>query len=83
MRPELFTTGRAGPARLITMARPRGGGWLDDEITGLAASGVSVLVPPKTRHWPGRVASAPLTATAASRCGQHVYASALAACITA
>ena len=45
MRPEPSTTGREGPARLSTMARPRGGGWLDDEITGLAASGVSVLAP--------------------------------------
>jgi protein-tyrosine phosphatase len=44
MRPELFTIRRAGPGALSTMARPRGGQWLADEMNGLAAAGVSVLV---------------------------------------
>jgi hypothetical protein len=41
MRPELFTIRRTGPGRLSTMARPRGGDWLEDEMTGLSAAGVS------------------------------------------
>lgn len=44
MRPELFTIRRTGPGTLRTMARPRGGDWLEDEMTGLSAAGVSVLV---------------------------------------
>jgi protein-tyrosine phosphatase len=44
MRPELFTIQRTGPGSLSTMAGPRGGAWLDREISGLAAAGVSVLV---------------------------------------
>ncbi len=44
MRPELFIIGRAGPGTLSTMARPRGGDWLDDEMRNLAMAGVSVLV---------------------------------------
>jgi hypothetical protein len=43
MRPELFTIRRTGPGTLSTMAR-RGGDWLEDEMTGLSAAGVSVLV---------------------------------------
>jgi protein-tyrosine phosphatase len=44
MRSALYVieTGEAG--RLATMARPRGGGWLDDEMAGLRESGVDVLV---------------------------------------
>ena len=44
MRPVLFTIERAGPGRLSTMARPRAGDWLAEEIADLARSGVSVLV---------------------------------------
>lgn len=44
MRPELFTIRRTGPGTLSTMARPRGGDWLEDEMTGLVAAGVRVLV---------------------------------------
>lgn len=44
MRPELFTISRTGPGTLSTMARPRGGEWLDDEISALASAGVRVLV---------------------------------------
>jgi protein-tyrosine phosphatase len=42
--PELFTIERSGPGRLSTMARPRGGGSLADELRDLAAAGVEVLV---------------------------------------
>jgi protein-tyrosine phosphatase len=44
MRPQLFTIRCAGPGALSTMGRPRGGKWLADEMNGLAAYGVSVLV---------------------------------------
>ncbi|MEN3305576.1 MAG: hypothetical protein V7603_1778 [Micromonosporaceae bacterium] len=49
MRSALYVieTGTAG--RLATMARPRGGGWLDDEMAGLRESGVDVLVSALTR----------------------------------
>jgi protein-tyrosine phosphatase len=44
MGPELFTIQRSGPGALSTMARPRGGVRLGQEISGLAAAGISVLV---------------------------------------
>ncbi|MFJ5229050.1 tyrosine protein phosphatase [Kitasatospora sp. NPDC088391] len=44
MRPTLFTVERPGPGRLSTMARPRGGDWLAEELAGLAAAGVTDLV---------------------------------------
>ncbi|MGW4803522.1 protein-tyrosine phosphatase family protein [Kitasatospora sp. NPDC004272] len=44
MRPALFTIDRPGPGRLSTMARPRGGDWLAEELAALAALGVSGLV---------------------------------------
>lgn len=43
MRPELFTIQRTGPGSLSTMARPRGGEWLGQEMADLAAAGVTVL----------------------------------------
>lgn len=44
MRATLFTVSRTGPGQLSTMAKPRGGDWLDDEMTALADSGVTVVV---------------------------------------
>jgi protein-tyrosine phosphatase len=44
MRPELFTILRAGPGVLSTMARPSGGEWLEAEMNGLAAAGVTAVV---------------------------------------
>ncbi|WP_327001462.1 tyrosine protein phosphatase [Dactylosporangium sp. NBC_01737] len=44
MRPTLFTVELPGPGRLSTMAKPRGGDWLADEMTALHAAGVDVLV---------------------------------------
>ena len=44
MRPHLFRIKRAGPGQLATMAHPRGGDWLADEMDGLAADGVTMLV---------------------------------------
>lgn len=44
MRPVLFTIGLPGLGRLSTMARPRGGDWLEDEMAALKNCGVDVLV---------------------------------------
>ncbi|WP_157536641.1 protein-tyrosine phosphatase family protein [Kitasatospora mediocidica] len=44
MRPTLFTVEHPGPGRLSTMAKPRGGDWLDDEMTALRGYGVDTLV---------------------------------------
>ncbi len=44
MRPALHVIAWPGPGRLATMAHPRGGGWLADQMTGLADAGVDVLV---------------------------------------
>ena len=44
MQPTLFTIRRGGRGRLSTMARPRGGDWLDDELVDVAGAGVDVLV---------------------------------------
>ncbi|WP_238008399.1 tyrosine protein phosphatase [Dactylosporangium sp. AC04546] len=44
MRPTLFTVDMTGPGRLSTMAKPRAGDWLTDELTALRAAGVDVLV---------------------------------------
>ncbi|WP_151770746.1 phosphatase domain-containing putative toxin [Streptomyces abyssomicinicus] len=50
MRPTLFTIDFPGPGRVSTMARPRGGDWLEDEMTALKRSGVDILVCALTRH---------------------------------
>lgn len=43
-RPELFRVRRAGGnGVLATMAHPRGGAWLDEEIAGLANEGIGTL----------------------------------------
>jgi protein tyrosine phosphatase (PTP) superfamily phosphohydrolase (DUF442 family) len=44
MRPTLFTVEQPSPGRLSTMAKPRGGDWLTDEMTALHAAGVDILV---------------------------------------
>jgi protein-tyrosine phosphatase len=44
MRPDFYVINRDSPGILATMARPRGGDWLDDEMSGLAMAGISVLV---------------------------------------
>jgi predicted protein tyrosine phosphatase len=44
MRPTIFTVERKGPGTISTMGRPRGGDWLDDEVSALRAIGVGVLV---------------------------------------
>lgn len=44
MRPALHVIAGPGPGRLATMAHPRGGPWLADEMAGLAEAGVDVFV---------------------------------------
>lgn len=44
MRPFLFTIDQSGQGTLSTMAKPRGGEWLADEMTALRTAGVDVLV---------------------------------------
>ena len=40
MRPTLFTIDQPGPGWISTMAKPRGGDWLDDEMAALRLAGV-------------------------------------------
>ena len=49
MRPTVFTVATLGPGRLSTMARPRGGDWLEDEMASLRQAGTDVLVCMLTR----------------------------------
>ena len=44
MIPKLYTTERDGPGRLSTMARPRGGDWLAEELAGLKRIRVDAVV---------------------------------------
>jgi protein-tyrosine phosphatase len=44
MRPALHVIAWPGPGRLATMAHPRGGPWLAEEMTGLSHAGVDVFV---------------------------------------
>ena len=44
MRPTLYTVAYTGDGQLSTMAKPRGGDWLDDEMAALHASGADIMV---------------------------------------
>jgi protein-tyrosine phosphatase len=44
MRCALYVVNTPAAGRLATMAHPRGGDWLADELTGLADAGVDLLV---------------------------------------
>jgi protein-tyrosine phosphatase len=44
MRAELYNISVSGPGRLAIAPRPRGGDWLEDEISALAREGVQVVV---------------------------------------
>ena len=44
MRPPLHVIDTPAAGQLATMAHPRGGGWLADDMAALATMGVSVLV---------------------------------------
>ncbi len=47
--PRLFTVRREGPGRLSTMAAPRGGEWLAEELQALRLVGVDTVVSLLTR----------------------------------
>jgi hypothetical protein len=44
VRPTLYTVVLDGPGQLSTMAKPQGGGWLAEEMTGLREAGADMLV---------------------------------------
>lgn len=44
MRPEVHWIDLPKAGRLAIMARPRGGDWLDDEISGWRAEGIDIVV---------------------------------------
>jgi protein-tyrosine phosphatase len=44
MRATIFTVATDGPGKLSTMARPRGGDWLAEEMATLRQAGTDVLV---------------------------------------
>lgn len=44
MKAHIYTITHPGPGTLSTMARPRGGDWLDEEMVALRAAGVDVVV---------------------------------------
>jgi predicted protein tyrosine phosphatase len=44
MKPTLFSIDHPGPGHLSTMAKPRGGDWLSDEMVALRRAGVDVIV---------------------------------------
>lgn len=44
MRTNLYWLETGGVGRLATMARPRAGDWLEDEMSGLKAAGIDVVV---------------------------------------
>jgi hypothetical protein len=44
MRPEIHWIDLPARGRLAIMPRPRAGDWLDDEVAGLSAEGISGIV---------------------------------------
>jgi protein tyrosine phosphatase (PTP) superfamily phosphohydrolase (DUF442 family) len=44
MRPTLFTVDPPSPGLISTMAKPRGGDWLTEEMAALHAAGVGIVV---------------------------------------
>jgi protein-tyrosine phosphatase len=70
MRPTVYTVARPGPGTVSTMGRPRGGDWLDEEVTGLRRLGVDALVCLLTDAELGELGLAG-EAEAAGRAGLH------------
>jgi protein-tyrosine phosphatase len=66
MRPTLHVIGWHGPGRLATMPHPRGGDWLDDDMSALARAEVDVLVSALTMDEYDRLALAGEPAAARS-----------------
>src|SRR4051795_7875778 len=66
MRPALHVIEVPFPGRLATMAHPRGGAWLADEMAGLARAGVDVFVSALTWEEDRRLGLTEVAAAAAS-----------------
>ena len=66
MRPALHVIDFRGPGRLATMAHPRGGPWLADEMAGLAQAGVDVFVSALTWEEDRRLGLTEVAAAAAA-----------------
>ncbi|MET0494307.1 MAG: hypothetical protein ABW000_14365 [Actinoplanes sp.] len=66
MRPALHVINWHGPGRLATMAHPRGGDWLADEMAGLARAGVDVFVSALTWEEDRRLGLTEVAAAAAA-----------------
>ena len=49
MKPTLYDIPTSTAGRLVTMPRPRGGDWLDDEMASLRAAGIDVVISLQTR----------------------------------
>ncbi len=41
---EIYWVDAPGPGRVAVVSRPRGGGWLDDDMAAFAAEGIDLLV---------------------------------------
>jgi protein-tyrosine phosphatase len=66
MKPALHVIDWRGPGRLATMAHPRGGPWLADEMAGLARAGVDVFVSALTWEEDRRLGLTEVAAAAAA-----------------
>jgi len=66
MRPALHVIDGPYPGRLATMAHPRGGPWLADEMAGLARAGVDVFVSALTWEEDHRLGLTQVAAAAAA-----------------
>ena len=66
MRPALHVIFGSFPGRLATMAHPRGGPWLAEEMAGLARAGVDVLVSALTGEEDRRLGLTQVAAAAAA-----------------
>ena len=72
MGPALHVINWPGPGRLATMAHPRGGPWLADEMAGLARAGVDVFVSALTFQEDRRLGLTEVAAAAAAAGVQFV-----------
>jgi protein-tyrosine phosphatase len=66
MRPPLHVIETPAPGWLATMAHPRGGGWLADDMAALAGLGVTVVVSALTEDEYARLALAGVAEAAAA-----------------
>jgi protein-tyrosine phosphatase len=72
MGPTLHLIAGPGPGRIATMAHPRGGPWLADEMAGLRRAGVDVFVSALTWEEDRRLGLTEVAAAAAANGVQFV-----------